>query len=120
VLLVEVLNMRLVGPALELAPRADPSDGAFAVVLAGPAERAALERYLRRRRQGRPARLQLPTRTCAQVEIRGCDLIHVDDWTLRVAAAEAMVSMRIEPAALSVLVPPAAGSGSGERCAGER
>jgi diacylglycerol kinase (ATP) len=78
-LLVQVLNLRAVGPGLELAPDGDPSDGLFDVVTAGEAERKLVERYLHDRIEGRPAALRLPVRRARQVEITGFDRIHIDD-----------------------------------------
>ncbi len=78
-LLLEVLNIRAVGPSLRLSPVAHPGDGYFDVVTAGEADRRDLERYLDARLESRPAELQLPIRRARAVELVGWDSVHVDD-----------------------------------------
>ncbi len=102
-LLVEVMNIGAVGPNLALAPDADPSDGLFDVVMAGEEHRAALDRYLRHREEGRAARIELPTRRARAVDIDGWDEVHVDD-EVRLGSSLGILSLRVEAGALSVLV----------------
>ena len=45
-LLLEILNIRHVGPRIELAPEADPSDGLFDVVFATSRDRESLKKML--------------------------------------------------------------------------
>lgn len=45
-LLVAVLNIRLIGPNLDLCPNVDPTDGAFSVALFGEEHREALDAHL--------------------------------------------------------------------------
>jgi diacylglycerol kinase family enzyme len=93
-LMVQVLNLRAVGPGLVLAPDGDPSDGAFDVVTATEAERPLLERYLHDRIEGRPAAVRLPVRRARRVELTGWRLFHVDDEIERDLVSEAVtVSM---------------------------
>jgi diacylglycerol kinase family enzyme len=102
-LLVEVLNIRSVGPNLLLAPAADPSDGFFSVVIAEETERDAIAAYLAARIDGQPRPLALPTRRARRVEIAGVDALHVDDEVRSFQSSET-VSMRMEAAAVRVLV----------------
>jgi diacylglycerol kinase (ATP) len=102
-LLVQVMNICAVGPNLALAPDADPGDGYFDVVIAGEEHRAALDRYLRHREEGRQARLELPTRRAREVAIDGWDQVHVDD-EVRLGSSLGTLSLRVESGALSVLV----------------
>jgi diacylglycerol kinase family enzyme len=101
-IVVEVLNIRSVGPNIVLSPEADSSDGVFTVVTAEDKHRAAIDDYLRLRLEGQEPRLSLPTRRASQVEIEGWDEIHVDD-RVRSGASVGTVSMRIEAAAAHVL-----------------
>jgi diacylglycerol kinase (ATP) len=103
-LLVEVLNIRAVGPNLDLAPHASPSDGTFTVVTAGEADRPALVRYIEERLAGSEGRLNLEHASARCVEIFDPQALHVDDEILRVPPGAA-VSIRIEPAALQLLMP---------------
>jgi diacylglycerol kinase (ATP) len=101
-LLVEVLNIRAVGPNLVLAPDADPSDGMLDVVTAGEEHRAELDRYLRQRADGRAVRLELPTRRAKVVEIAGWDEMHIDDEA-RLGSSIGIVSLRVDRGGLVVL-----------------
>lgn len=83
-LLVEVLNIKSVGPNLVLAPRADPTDKKFDVVLLRNADREVFAEYLRGahypvdgRRLKAPWKIVTATR---EITIQ-CDnrLMHVDD-----------------------------------------
>ncbi|WP_177181259.1 diacylglycerol/lipid kinase family protein [Parapedobacter koreensis] len=83
-LLVEVLNIKSVGPNLKLAPQADPTDGIFQVALLRESDREAFVNYLRRLKDsGSRKRLKVPLQlvdATKEIIIR-CDnrLIHVDD-----------------------------------------
>lgn len=102
-LLVEILNIRSVGPNLVFAPRADPSDGFFDVIMAEPSHRVALLSYLDDRIEGRDAVVSLPCVRARTVVIRNCAELHIDDE--RVDAWQAGdVSIRVKPGAITVLV----------------
>ncbi len=101
-LLVEVLNIRAVGPNLVLAPDADPSDGMFEVVMAREEHRAALDRYLRSRGEGRSDRLELPTRRARAVEVEGWKQMHIDD-EVRLGSSMGTISLTVESGALHIL-----------------
>jgi diacylglycerol kinase family enzyme len=102
-LLVEALNMRAVGPNLELA-EADPSDGRLSVVVATEAHRGEIDEYLRALDAGDAVRLSLAAMLARDVEVRGWERLHIDDQLVSVHG-DAPVSAYIEPAALQVLSP---------------
>jgi diacylglycerol kinase family enzyme len=102
-LLVEVLNIRSVGPNLLLAPDADPSDGFFDVITAEPSHRDQLMSYLENRAEGRDAVLSLPRFRAREVVIESCAELHIDDERIDTCNL-GPVSIRIEPAAITVLV----------------
>jgi diacylglycerol kinase (ATP) len=102
-LILEVLNIRSVGPNLVLFPDADPSDGYLSVVTAEEEHREEVAEYLQCRIDGRDCRVSLPTRLARQVEIQGWEEIHVDDRLVR-SPEIGTVSIGIEAAALDVLV----------------
>ena len=102
-LLVEVLNIRSVGPNLVLSQDADPSDGYFCVVTAREEHREELARYLRDRSEGRESQLVLPVVRAREVEIHGRGDTHVDDEIVR-SAIPGVVSIHIETAAVEFLV----------------
>jgi diacylglycerol kinase (ATP) len=101
-LLVEALNIRSVGPNLELAPGADPADGAFDVVLATPSHRAQLVAYCESRLTGHAGRLSLPTYRAHHVHIDGCEELHIDDELVGVGEPGG-VALSVSPAAITVL-----------------
>lgn len=83
-LLVEVLNIKSIGPNLILAPSADPTDGNFEVALLQQSSRKVFATYLRRLRQQIPVgRGTAPWQiiTAHHDIIIECDsrTIHVDD-----------------------------------------
>jgi len=110
-LLVEVMNTRTVGPNLEFAPVSSPFDGAFTVVTARDADRAALAAYLEDRLAGREARLPLTTQTARCVEIVDPPTLHVDDELVDFPA-DTQLSLRVQAGAVPVLVPVAARAAS--------
>jgi diacylglycerol kinase (ATP) len=102
-LLVEMLNIRSVGPNLVLAPDADPSDGFFDVITAEPSHRDRLLSYLEDRADGRDAILSLPRSRAREVVIETSAELHIDDELIDTRGL-GNVSIRIEPAAITVLV----------------
>jgi len=104
-LLVEVLNTRTVGPNLEFAPDASPSDGLLTVVTAREADRKALGTYIADRLAGREGRLELATETAHCVEIRDPEALHVDDELVRMPPG-VTASIRVQAAAVDVLLSP--------------
>ena len=100
-LLFEVLNIRSIGPNLELSD-ADHSDGVFSVVTAGEEHRDLLVRYLEDRMAGTEHRLRIPTRTARTVEVRSAGQVHVDDQVEPWPSTSPM-TLRIEAAAVQYL-----------------
>jgi diacylglycerol kinase (ATP) len=101
-LLVEVLNIRSIGPNLVFAPDAIPSDGFFDVVLAQECHREELLTYLERHAEGRPTRLALPGHRAREVAVERCIELHIDDE--RVDTCElGRITIDLEPAAVTVL-----------------
>lgn len=102
-LLVEILNIRSIGPNLVVSSDADPSDGAFQVVTAGEEHRAEIARYLRCRLDGHGGSLSLPSRRAHRVTLQGDAGIHLDDEVLP-GFLSRVVSIEIEAGAVDVLV----------------
>ena len=102
-LVVEILNIRSIGPNIVFSPDVTASDGFLSVVTAGEAHRGALLTYLEQRMAGMPGQLSLPSRRATRVEIDGCGALHLDDES-EPAASVGALSLRIRPAALQVLV----------------
>ncbi len=102
-LLVEVLNIRSVGPNLKLGRGVNPSDGWLSVVTAEEAHRSALAAYLENRLEGRDQELDLPTRRAKHIDIEGLHEIHIDD-RVRHWPGMGTVSIAVEPDAVRILV----------------
>lgn len=78
--LFEVMNIGLVGPNLNLASCADPSDRRFDVVMVRESERKMLRECLRAERKGKPWPHELPKTRGRKLELAaGRFAIHVDD-----------------------------------------
>jgi diacylglycerol kinase (ATP) len=79
-ILLEVMNIRSIGPNLALAPAADPSDGLLDLVLVSKSERDHISKYLSDRIEGKSSAPGLIVRQSRglQIECKGL-LIHIDD-----------------------------------------
>lgn len=79
-LLVEVMNIRSIGPNLNLAPDADPGDGAFEVVLITEKQRQTLAEYVRKKIDGEELPFDFPILKARDLSIfwEGKH-VHVDD-----------------------------------------
>jgi diacylglycerol kinase (ATP) len=112
-LAVEAMNVRETGPNVLLAPDADPGDGLLDVVLVKAEDRDALVAYLDGRLGNRPIGTpRMTTRRGRTLVLRAPDdcALRVDDEVLaenpdREGIDDARAS--IDPARLTVLVPPA-------------
>jgi diacylglycerol kinase family enzyme len=102
-LLVEVMNVPLLGPRLALSPSSDPGDGAFEVVLVGEAGRSALSDLsntgtmpLHGARVERGSHIRVTTDQ---------GLLHRDGKLVRHAPGERSFEICVAPAAISYLRP---------------
>lgn len=103
-LMVEVLNIGAIGPNLPLAPTADPGDGKLDLVLVGEADRGLLLAGIDRIRRGEPASIGLRSCPATSVSIAGKWRRYHRDGDLR-EDRTGRLTVEIEPAALTVLVP---------------
>ena len=112
-IMLEVMNIRYVGPNLYIAPASDPTDGMLDVVLITERERDELARSLTHWRRGVLNPPALPTHRGRKLRIEGQgDVLHVDDEAWPPAdVSHRSVSGPIEittlSRALEVLVPHA-------------
>lgn len=106
-LLVEILNIRSVGPNLVLAPEADPTDGKFEVVLLKAADRRAFVAYVRQLQQGavqEPAHVpwQIITAT-REISLQSDNgLVHVDDELITHKKGKA-ITIEIRPGIIDLM-----------------
>ena len=102
-LMVEVLNIRSVGPNLVLAPDASPSDGLFDVILAEPKHRSVLLEYLQSRMDTNDRRLSLPCYRARHIHIDSCEEMHVDDERIDTCGLEG-IDIGVAPGAVTLLM----------------
>jgi diacylglycerol kinase family enzyme len=111
-ILWEAMNIRSVGPALHLAPRAETRDGRFDFVCARAGDRSALMEHFDARVAGKKSKSPLPTRRFRELRIawKG-STIHLDDelWREKKKNKKSSeeVTITVKPSALIVLHPAA-------------
>ena len=109
-ILWEAMNIRSVGPALHLAPRAATRDGRFDFVCARAADRALLMEHFDARIAGKKSKSPLPTRRFRELRIawKG-STIHFDDklWpdTKQSRRSSSKIKITVKPSALIILQP---------------
>src|SRR4030095_9674567 len=106
----EAMNIRSVGPALHLAPRAETRDGRFDFVCARTADRALLMEHFDARVAGKKSKSPLPTRRFRELRIvwKG-STIHLDDelWRNKKKNKKSSdeIKITVKPSALIILQP---------------
>jgi diacylglycerol kinase (ATP) len=82
--LVEIMNIRSVGPNLYLAPDADPTDGLLDVVLIPAAEQKKLATYMKHRKEGieEPFAFNVVRARCIEISWEGTHG-HIDDKLIK-------------------------------------
>jgi diacylglycerol kinase family enzyme len=105
--LVEVMNIRSIGPNLHLAPDADPGDGQLEVVLMGERERSEFAAYILNRLNGKtdPYVFKVIRAKTLQVYSEEKD-IHVDDQGF-LLDQPVEIKIEIHEGVLEFFVPPA-------------
>jgi diacylglycerol kinase (ATP) len=109
----EAMNIRSVGPALHLAPRAETRDGRFDFVCARTTDRARLMEHFDARVAGKKSKSPLPTKRFRELRIvwKG-STIHLDDelWRNKKKNKKPSdeIKITVKPSALIVLHPAAA------------
>jgi diacylglycerol kinase family enzyme len=112
--MLEAMNIRYIGGAMELAPAASATDGALDVIAVREDERASFAEYLRAIQLGaEPPRAF--TRRATRIEVSGAEiLVHIDDepWPARdgegdadrVALGDQAMTIEVLPGAIEVLL----------------
>lgn len=110
-IMLEVMNIRFVGPNLYIAPQSDPSDGLFDVVLITEREREDFKKLLASWRAGQMHAPEFPTYKGRHLRVAGYgNVLHVDDeaWPPqdgRHHFVSGPIDILARPRALEVLVP---------------
>ncbi len=108
--LLEAMNIRYIGPNLQLAPAADPGDGLLDVVLVSEGEREKLSEYLDNCLKGKPCSPRLTVRRGQHLQIEWNEFdTHVDDevWPSRAGliGTPNFIDVKVERHALEFLLP---------------
>lgn len=104
-ILIEVMNIKSIGPNLNLAPDADPGDGYFDVVLVREDERKRFGDYVRSKIDGDEKPQAFQTVRCKSLKISwDGDLLHADDEKIKLDKS-CEVNINIQPEALKFLIP---------------
>jgi diacylglycerol kinase family enzyme len=107
-LLVEVLNIKSIGPRIVVADEADAFDGVLTLALATGDHGHELARYFLTRAAGAERPLWLTTTDAATLSVGGgSGRLHIDDDVIDVGP-DASVTIEVEPGALLVLRGPGA------------
>jgi diacylglycerol kinase family enzyme len=102
-LLVEIMNIPLIGPQLEVSPSSDPSDGVLELVLAGESERPTLLELAVTGQIASDVRLR--TLRGKHITVRTADSAYHRDGSLLERAPEVVdFSLSVEPASVSYLL----------------
>jgi len=104
-LLIEVMNIRSIGPNLVLAPEADPGDGEFDMVLITDRQRKHLADYVRKKIQGHEIPFDFPILKATKMKILWDGKhVHVDDEYYKVDEP-VIVKIVLREGLLEFLVP---------------
>jgi diacylglycerol kinase (ATP) len=110
-ILLEVMNIKSIGPNLFLAPGADPGDGLFDVVCLTRGAQETLDRCLEECKEGNQAPTGLPVRRGKQIHIEWEGTpIHIDDqaWPengAKLPPSSTVIDITAEPKSLDFLIP---------------
>lgn len=99
-LLIEVMNMPLIGPGVKLTSEASAADGLLSVVAVDVRDQVRLCEYLRQLRDGSAADGGFKSWRVPNIEIRGAARMHVDD---RIEDVQDAVRIRIRASSLPIL-----------------
>lgn len=98
--MVEIMNVRYLGPQLPLSPASDPSDGQLEVLLAADGDRAALDQ-LAKTGEG-PAAYRIERGRHIRIDADDA-LLHRDGQLVRHARGTRGFELKVEPAAVHYL-----------------
>ncbi|WP_276131665.1 diacylglycerol/lipid kinase family protein [Polluticoccus soli] len=104
-LLVEVMNIRSIGPNLDLNPMGDPSDGEFEVIIIPENQREKLVRYIEDKLADDETAFSFSALKASDIKIKWDGLhLHADDEILK-ADAPVKVEVAVQKNVLEFLVP---------------
>ena len=104
-ILAEIMNIRSIGPNLNLVPSADPGDGAFDIVLISEKQREEFAQYVANKLNGREESTSFPWMKASNIEIEweGTHL-HLDDEIVSVKK-DLKINIELRKGLLEFFVP---------------
>lgn len=104
-LLIEIMNIRSLGPNLVLAPDADPGDGQLNIVLIKEEQRFELALYVQDQLNGIPSLFPFPSVKANQITLQ-CQppLLHIDDQLVESDSPETTLTISLQTERLSFFV----------------
>ncbi|GAB3169626.1 diacylglycerol/lipid kinase family protein [Telluribacter humicola] len=104
-IIVEVMNIKAVGPKLMLAPDADPGDGAFDVVMVKGSQREALGNYLLDSIHDHPTEMPIKPVKAKSIKIAWeGSVMHIDDEVLKLKKP-IEIEIELKSGLLDVILP---------------
>lgn len=105
-LLLEVMNIRSIGPNLHLAPDSDPGDGQFDVVFISEKQRGLLADYVQQKLDGRDVSFDFPVLKAHRLEVYWDGKhAHVDDEHHKLEKPSS-IKIELRKGLLQFFVPP--------------
>lgn len=99
-LMVEIMNIKSIGPGILLAPNADPADGYFDIVLIPAGEKGNMVKYLEQLYAGENAAFNIKPKRASHIYISTEETeFHIDDETVDIDA-NTKVKITMTPQAL--------------------
>jgi diacylglycerol kinase family enzyme len=109
--MLEALNIRYIGPSLDLVPRAQINDGLLDVVFVSKSDQAKLREYISDRIKQKPSRVNLTVRQGRHLQVEWKrSPVHIDDkpWPEDEDARPVLsnaIDIKVDPGALVFLKP---------------
>ncbi len=101
---LEIMNISALGPNLQLAPQADPSDGQFDVVLIEEQDRERFAAYVQNKLDGKHQPFPFTVLKAASIRIQTPELaFHIDDQLVEIAP-DTELQVHVEAGRFTLLV----------------
>ena len=108
-LLLEVMNIRSIGPNLHLAPDSDPGDGQFDIVFISEKQRSSFADYIQQKLDGRDVPFDFPVLKAHRLEVYWDGKhAHVDDEHYKLEEPSS-IKIDLRKGLLEFFIPPAMG-----------
>lgn len=105
-LLAEIMNIKSIGPNMELAPLADPADGEFEIVLVPESQKGKFIDFIKEMKEGKETSYTFHTLKGSNISIQWDGThVHVDDKTVKIPG-NTKIDIEVKRGVLEFLVTP--------------